>query len=163
MVEEEELAVGERAADHLAAAEQENGGDRERRQEEQPGQERRLDAGLAQDAVPHRFRLVREALLHVVLAPECLHHLDPDNRLVRGLGDVRLQLLDLTRDRHHLAGERERQQEHRGHCDQRDKGERRVDEEEDDRDPEDHHQRLQSLGHAPADEVAHGVEVVGRA
>ena len=82
MVEEEELAVGERAADHVAAAEEHDGGDRERRQEEQAGQERRLDAGLAQHAVAHELGLLREACLHVVLAAEGLHHLDPDDRLV---------------------------------------------------------------------------------
>ena len=110
-----------------------------------------------------RLRLAGEARLHVVLAPECLHHLDPDDGLVRRLGDVGLQLLHLARDRHHLAREREREQEHSRHRDQRDRGELDVDEEQDDRDPEDHHQRLDPLGHAPADEVADGVEVVGRA
>ena len=163
MVEEEELAVRERATDHVAAAEEHDRCDRERRQEEQARQERRLDPRLTQDAVAHRFRPACEARLHVVLAAERLHHLDPDDGLVGGFGDVGLQLLHAARDRHHLAREREREHEHRWHRDERDRGERRVDEEEDDRDPEDHHQRLNSLGHAPADEVADGVEVVGRA
>ena len=68
-----------------------------------------------------------------------------------------------ARDRHHLAREREREHEDGGHRDERDRGELHVDEEEDDRDPDDHHQRLDPLGHAPADEVADGVEVVRRA
>ena len=46
LVEEEELAVGERAADHVAAAEEDDGGDRECRKEEQPRQERGLDPRL---------------------------------------------------------------------------------------------------------------------
>ena len=163
LVEEEELAVGERAADHLAAAEVDDRADRERRQEEQAGQERRLDARLPQHAVAHGLGLVGEARLHVVLAAERLHHLDPDDRLVCSLGDVRLQLLHLARDRHHLAGEREREQERRRHRDQRDRRELHVDEEEDDRDPDDHHHRLDALRHAPADEVTDGIEVVRRA
>ena len=117
LVEEEELAVGERAADHVAAAEEHDGADRERRQEEQPGQEGGLDARLAQHAVAHRLRLAGEARLHVVLAPERLHHLDADDGLVRRLGDVGLQLLHLARDRHHLAREREREQEDGRHRD----------------------------------------------
>ena len=110
LVEEEELAVGQRAADHVAAAEQHDGADREGRQEEQAGQERSLDARLAQHAVAHSFRLAGKARLHVVLAAERLHHLDPDDRLVGRFGDVCLQLLHLTRDRHDLAAEREREQ-----------------------------------------------------
>ena len=163
MVEEEELAVGERAADHVAAAEEHDRADRERRQEEQARQEGGLDPRLPQHAVAHELGLAGEARLHVVLAPERLHHLDPDDRLVGRLGDVGLQLLHLARDRHHLAAEREREQTDGGHRDERDRGELHVDEAEDDRDPEDHHQRLDPLGHPPADEVADGVEVVRRA
>ena len=60
--------------------------------------------------------LLVEARLHVVLAAERLHHLDADNRLVGRLGDVRLQLLDLPRDRHHAAAEvvgQDRDERHR--------------------------------------------------
>jgi len=54
-----------------------------------PGEERRLDARLAQNAVAHRFGLAREPRLNVVLAAERLHHLDPDDRLVGCLGHIR--------------------------------------------------------------------------
>ena len=163
LVEEEELAVRERTADHVASAEEHDGTDRERRQEEQPRQERRLDPSLAQHAVADSLGLGREAGLHVVLAAERLHHLDPDDGLVGRFGHVCLQLLDLTRDRDHLPTEGEREQADQRHRDERDRGELHVDEAEDDRDPEDHHQRLDSLSQAPADEVADRVQVVRRA
>ena len=95
LVEEEELAVGERAADHVAPAEEHDGRDRERRQEQQPGQEGGLDARLPQHSVADGFGLGAEARLDVVLAAERLHHLDPDHRLVGGLGHVGLELLHL--------------------------------------------------------------------
>ena len=92
--------------DDVAAAEPQHDGDRHRRQEEQSGQEVALDPRLAQDAVAHGARLDAEARAHVVLAAERLHHLDSDDRLVRGLGHVRLELLHEARDRHHLLRER---------------------------------------------------------
>ena len=55
-LEEHELADRERARDHLAAAEEDDGGDRERRQVVEPGEVRRLDAGLPQHGVAHRLR-----------------------------------------------------------------------------------------------------------
>ena len=96
LVEEEELAVGERPADHVAAPEEDDGGDRQRRQEQQAGKECGLDACLAEHAVADGFGLAVEAALHVVLAAERLHHLDPDDRLVGGLGHVGLQLLHVA-------------------------------------------------------------------
>ena len=51
------------------------------------------------------LRLVAEAVAHVVLAAEGLHHLDPDDALVRRLGHVALPLLHLARDRVHLVRE----------------------------------------------------------
>jgi hypothetical protein len=44
--------------------------------------------------VPDRLRASEEAGPHVVLAPESLHHLDPDDGLVRRLGEVALPRLD---------------------------------------------------------------------
>ena len=79
------------ARDRVAAAEEEHGRDPERRQEEQAGEEARLDGRLPHRLVrapPRRGRAKRVA--HVVLAAERLHHLDPDDRLVRGLGQVPL-------------------------------------------------------------------------
>ncbi len=162
LVEEEELAVGEGSADHIAPAEQHDGCDRDGRQEQQARQEGGLDARLAQNSVADGFCLGSEARLDVVLAAERLHHLDSDHRLVGGLGHVGLELLDLPRDRYDLPSERVREHGDRGHRDERDRGELEVDHAEDDRDPEDHHQRLDALGHAPADEVADGIEVVRR-
>ena len=74
--------------DDVAAAEPEDDGDRDRRQEEQAGQVVALDARLPQHAVAHRARLPAEARAHVVLAAESLHHLDPDDGLVSRLGHV---------------------------------------------------------------------------
>ena len=53
----------------------------------------RLDARLPHRLVPDRLRPAEEACAHVVLAPERLHHLDPDDRLVGRLGEVALLLL----------------------------------------------------------------------
>ena len=53
----------------------------------------RLDRGGAHRLVPDRFGPPEEPRPHVVLAPERLHHLDPDDRLVRRLGEVPLPRL----------------------------------------------------------------------
>ena len=56
----------------------------------QAGQEVRLDGRLPHRLVPHRLGPPEEARPHVVLAAERLHHLDPDDGLVRGLGQMPL-------------------------------------------------------------------------
>ena len=145
------------------AAEEDDGGDRERREVVEAGQVARLDARLAQHRVAHRLGAAAEAVAHVVLAAERLHHLDPDDRLVGGLGDVALALLYLARERRDAAREAQREHGDRRHRDRRVEREPRVDEHEHDRRADDHHQALRPLHEAPADEVADRVEVVGRA
>ena len=62
-----------------------------------------------------------------------------------------------------LAREQESERTDQRHRDERDRGELRVHDEEDDRDADDHHHATGSLHHPPADEVADRIEVVGRA
>ena len=158
--EERELPDRQVALDRVAAAEEEHGGDRERRQEDQARQEARLDARL-----PHRLGAdclgaAREALPHVVLAAEGLHHLDAHDRLVRRLGQVALLRLHDARDREDLVREdvcQDRDGRHREGGEQRQPG---VDREQDDRGADQHHHALDRLHDAPADEVAHRVDVV---
>ncbi len=161
-LEEDELADREVAADHLAAAEEDDGGDRERRQVVEAGQVARLDARLADHRVAHRLGLAAEAAAHVVLAAERLHHLDPDDGLVGRLGDVALALLHLPRERRDAAREPQREHGDRRHRDGGVEREPRVDDHEHDRRGDDHHQALRPLHEPPADEVADGVEVVRR-
>ena len=52
-----------------------------------------LDAGLVERGGADALGPVAETLPHVVLAAEGLHHLDADDGLVRGLGDVALPRL----------------------------------------------------------------------
>ena len=162
-LEEHELADRERAGDHLAAAEEDDGGDRQRREVVEPRQVPRLDAGLAQHRVADRLRLVAEAPAHLGLAAERLHHLDADDRLVGRLGHVALALLHLARERRDPAREAQREHRDRRHRDRGVEREPRVDDHEHDPGGDDHHQALDPLDQAPADEVADGVEVVRRA
>ena len=55
----------------------------------------RLDARLVERGGADCLGPVAEALADVVLAAERLHHLDPDDRLVGGLGHVALARLHL--------------------------------------------------------------------
>ena len=122
----------------------------------------RLDARLPHRLVPDRLRPAEEACAHVVLAPERLHHLDPDDRLVGRLGEVALLLLHEPGDGEEPVCEEERQDRDRR---QRERGEERepcVHVQQDDRRGDDHHRALDSLHDAPADEVADGVDVVRR-
>ena len=76
----------------------------------------RLDAGLAQRARAHALGPLAEALPHLGLAPERLHHLHADDRLVGGLGEVGLALLHDARERRHEPCEapgEQRDQRHR--------------------------------------------------
>ena len=56
----------------------------------------RLDAGLVERGRADALGPLAEPLAHVVLATEGLHHLDPDDGLVRGLGHVALPRLHLA-------------------------------------------------------------------
>ncbi len=162
-LEEHELADRQVAADHLLAAEEDDRGDRERRQVVQAGKVSRLDARLAQHGVAHGFRLAAEALAHVVLAAERLHHLDPDDGLVGRLGHVALALLHLARDGRDAPREAQREHRDRRHRDRGVQREACVDDDEDDAGADDHHHALHPLHEPPADEVADRVEVVRRA
>ena len=82
-VEQRELAERELTVDHEVAADREHRGDRERRHEQQQRQVACLDARLLQHPVPHGARTHAEAVAHVLLATERLHHLDADDGLVR--------------------------------------------------------------------------------
>ena len=104
-VEERELSEREVAVDHEVTADPEHRGDRERRHEQEQRQVARLDAGLLQHPVPHGAGAHAEAIAHVLLPPERLHHLDADDALVGRLGEVGLALLDDARDRRHQVGE----------------------------------------------------------
>ena len=124
--EEHELADRQLAADHVAAAEEEHGGDPERGQEEQAGRKyastepARIVSCRTASARP------RKRVAHVVLAPERLHHLDPDDRLVGRLGEVALARLDEPRDREELVREDEREDRDRRHRQRRVEREPRV-------------------------------------
>ena len=122
----------------------------------------RLDAGLAQHRAAHRLGPVAEASAHVLLAAERLHHLDADDRLVRGLGHIAFPLLHLARQGRDAAGEAQREHRDRRHRDRGVEREPRVDDHEHDAGGDDHHQALDPLDQAPADEVADRIEVVRR-
>ena len=128
-----------------------------------PGQVARLDAGLAQRAGAHALGALAEALPHLGLAPERLHHLHADDRLVRRLGEVGLALLDDARERRHEPREAPGEQRDQRHREARVERQPGVDAEQHDRDADDHHHARADLHDAPADEVADRVEVVGRA
>ena len=161
--EEHELADRQLARDHVAPAEEEHGRDPERRQEEESGEEVRLDRRRTHRLVADRLRAAEEARPHVVLAAERLHHLDPDDRLVRRLGEVALPRLDEPRDREQPVREDERQDRDRRHRQRGVERQPRIDDREHDRRADDHHRALHALDDAPADEVADGVDVVRRA
>ena len=109
------------------------------------------------------LRTAREAVAHVVLAAERLHHLDADDRLVRRLGQVPLLALHLARDREHPVCEEVGEDRDRRHREGRGQGELRVDDRQDDRGAGQHQDALDRLHDAPADEVPHRVDVVRRA
>ena len=93
------MADRDLAVDDGAPAEEHDGGDRQRGQvvadrgrtspRRRPGRARPADA----------LGPLAEPFAHVVLAAEGLHHLDPDDGLVRGLGHVALARLHPARDR----------------------------------------------------------------
>ena len=95
-LEEDELADRDVPVDDGAAAEEDDGGDRERGQVVEPGDVLCLDSGLAERRGADALGPVAEPLAHVVLAAEGLHHLDPDDGLVGGLGHVALLRLHLA-------------------------------------------------------------------
>ena len=161
--EEHELADRQRARDHFAAAQQEHGGDSERREEEQAGEVVRLDGRLAHRLVAHRLGPAEEARADVVLASERLHHLDPDDGLVGRLGQMALLRLDEPRDREEPVREDPGEDGDRRHRERGEEREPRVHGEEHDSRGDDHHRALHPLDDAPADEVAHRVDVVRRA
>ena len=100
-LEEDELPDRQVAVNDGTAAEEDHCRDRERRQVVEAGHVLRLDARLAERRSADSLGPVAEAPAHVVLAPEGLHHLDPDDGLVRRLGHVALPGLHLPRDRRH--------------------------------------------------------------
>ena len=162
-VEERELPEREVAVDHEVPAEV-RAPRRSRASAGTAGRAgRRLDAGLPHRLVAYRAGAQAEAVAHVVLAAERLHHLDADDGLVGRLRDVGLALLHHARDRRHQVREAPRQVGDGGHRDAGADREERVDDQEDDGGADDHHRALAHLDHAPADEVAHRVEVVRRA
>ena len=161
-LEEDELADRDLAVDDGAAAEEDDGGDRQRGQVVEAGHVLRLDAGLAERGRADALGPVAEPLAHVVLAAERLHHLDPDDRLVRGLGHVALPRLHLARDRRDATPEAVGDEPDRRQRHGRVERQLRIDEDEDDPGRDDHHHALDPLHEPPADEVADGVEVVRR-
>ena len=161
--EEHELADRQLVRDHRATAEEEHGGDPERRQEEEAGEEVRLDGRRPHRLVSNRLGAAEEPRSHVVLAAEGLHHLDPDHRFVGRLSEMPLLRLDEPRDREEPVGEEPGQDRDRRHRERGVEREPRVHEREHDRGTRDHHRALHPLDDAPADEVAHGVDVVRRA
>ena len=134
----------------------------ERGEEDEAGEEARLDRRLAHRLVAHGLGPVAEAVAHVVLAAERLHHLDPDDGLVGGLGEVALLPLHLARDREHAVREEVGEDGDRRHRDGRRERELPVHDREHDRGADQHQHALDRLHDAPADEVAHGVDVVRR-
>ena len=128
--------------------------------EEETGQVVRLDRRLPHGLVPHGLGPSEEARPHVLLAAERLHHLDPDDGLVRRLGQVALLRLHEARDREEAVREEPRQHRDRRHRERGDQRQPRVDGDEHDRRAGDHHRALDALDDSPADEVAHGIDVV---
>ena len=161
-LEQHELADRDLPVDDGAAAEEHDGGDRECGEVVEARHVRRLDAGLVERGGADSFGPFAEALAHLVLAAERLHHLDPDDGLVGGLGHVPLPRLHPARDGRDATSEAvgdepDRRQRHR-------RVERQlwVDEGEDDPGRDDHHHALRPLHEPPADEVADGIQVVRR-
>ena len=144
------------------AAEVQHRCDPERGEEDQPREEPCLDTRLAHGLRADRLGPAGEALPDVVLAAEGLHHLDPHDRLVGGLGQVPLLRLDDARDREHLVREEVREDGDRRHRERGVEREACVHGDEDDRRADQHHHALDRLDDAPADEVADGVDVVRR-
>ena len=107
-LEEHELADRQLAVDHPQAAHQQHQADGPERHQEHGRQVAGLHAGGVDEAVAHERGAAVEARAHGVLAPEGLHHLDADHRLLGRLGDVGLALADRARDRRHAVGEAER-------------------------------------------------------
>ena len=161
--EERELADREVPCDRLAAPDEQHRGDAERGEEDEPGEKATLDRRLPHRLVSHRVRAVPEAVANVVLATERLHHLDPDDGLVRRLGEMSLLALDLAGDREHSMREEVGENGDRRHGDGRRQREPRVHDREHDRGAHEHEHALDRLHDAPADEVAHRVDVVRRA
>ena len=161
-LEEDELADRDLAVDDGAAAEEDDGGDRQRGQVVEPRYVRRLDARLVERGGADALGPVAEALAHVVLAAERLHHLDSDDGLVGGLGHVALPRLHPARDRRDPAPEAVGDEPDRRQRHGRVERQLRVDEEEDDPGRDDHHHALHPLHEPPADEVADRIEVVRR-
>ena len=148
--------------DDRAAAEEDDGGDREGRQVVEAGDVLRLDARLAKGCRANALGPVAETPAHIVLTAEGLHHLDPDDGLVRRLGHVALARLHLARDRRDAMSEAvgdqsDRRQRHGGV-----EGQLRIDDHEDDPGSDDHHHALDPLHQPPPDEVPDGVQVVRR-
>jgi hypothetical protein len=123
----------------------------------------RLDARLAEHGVAHALGLAAEPAAHIRLAAECLHHLDPDDSLVGGLGHVALPLLHLARERRHAAREPQCKHGDRRHRHRRIERKARVHEQQHGGRGDDHHQALHPLHEPPADEVADRIEIVRRA
>ncbi len=121
-----------------------------------------LDARLAHRLVPDCLCAIAEPVTNVVLAPERLHHLDPDDRLVGRLGQVSLPRLDHARDREDPVREEVREDGDGWHRERREQRQPGVDRKQDDRCADQHHHALQRLHDAPADEVSHRVDVVRR-
>ena len=120
----------------------------------------RLDGRLAHRLVAHRLGPAEEACTDVRLASERLHHLDPDHGLVRRLGQMALLRLDEPRDREEPVREEPGEDGDRRHRERREEREPRVHGQEHDSRGDDHHRALHPLDDAPADEVAHRIDVV---
>ena len=128
-----------------------------------PGRKRASTVAWFIVSLTHGLGTVSEAVAHIVFAPESLDHLDADDGLVRRLGQVPLALLHLARDGEDAMREEPGQDRDRRHRQRRGERQLPVDESEDDRGADDHHRALDGLDDAPADEVAHGIDVVRRA
>ena len=96
--DEHELADRQLARDHVAAAEERTAAIPSEGGEEARGGSAPRPTPLASSR-GGRLGPAEEARAHVLLAAERLHHLDPDDRLVRRLGEVALPRLHEPRDR----------------------------------------------------------------
>ena len=161
-LEEDELPDRQISVNDGAPAEEDDGCDRETRQIVETRHMLRLDTRLAERRGAHSFGTVAEALTHVVLTSEGLHHLDPDDGLVRRFRHVALAGLHLARDGRDEPPEAVRDEPDQRQRDGRVESELPVDEPEDDPGRDDHHHALHPLHEAPADEVADRIEVVRR-
>jgi hypothetical protein len=97
-----------------------------------------------------------EAVADVVFAAERLHHLDPDDRLVGGLGQVPLAPLHLARDREHAVREQVREDRDGGIASAAVNASTGFTSASTMPAPTEHHHALDRLDDAPAHEVAHG-------